>query len=115
MTGIITIRTFGYKYGRPPAEAAVMDCRQIRNPHHVLALRPLDGRDKAVQDYVRADREYRVLETLALVEVGHLLADGGTLHCGCYGGRHRSVALAEILAKGLRGMGVPVVVKHTRL
>ena len=105
----LTIITFGFKNG-PPREADVMlDVRFLPNPHYREDLRPLTGLDAKVTEYVEAgelahefyDRLFPLLDFVlpAYVTEGktHL-----TIAIGCTGGRHRSVAVAEHLARRWR-------------
>lgn len=109
--------SFGYKHGLPLDADLVFDCRFLPNPHWVEELRPQTGLDEPVRDYVLAQKE--TAEFLELVDqlLGTLLpafdAEGKsylTIAMGCTGGRHRSVVLAEELARrlGARGAGPSV-------
>jgi RNase adapter protein RapZ len=100
----------------------VFDCRFLRNPYWEQALRDLDGRDEAVEAYIRGDARFaefygRLSDLItfllpAMVEEGkaHL-----AIGFGCTGGQHRSVAVAEILAKALAEAGWPVSKRHREL
>jgi len=116
----VTVESFGYKYGLPMDADTVMDVRFLPNPHWVDELRPHTGRDPQVLEYLdRAEATHEFLEhTLNLLKflVPQYVAEGKsylTIGIGCTGGRHRSVAIAESLKKGLAGIqGVRVRVKH---
>jgi UPF0042 nucleotide-binding protein len=117
-----TVMSFGYKYGLPVDADLVVDCRFLPNPHWVPELRPLNGRDAPVRDYVLG--QVGAKEFLdAYSEVLRLLAAGYeregkhyvTLAVGCTGGKHRSVAMTEQLAARLREQGVDVTVTHRDL
>src|SRR3989475_2353173 len=106
---LITCLAFGYKNGAPADAALLIDARFLDNPYWVPELRPLSGRDKAVDDYVM--QQPAAAELLDDVEriVRRLLPlyeEKGMKHVvvafGCSGGRHRSVALAAELARRLR-------------
>ena len=108
----LTMISFSFKNGATPKDAKqVFDCRNLRNPHSVPKLRELDGRDSRVQEYVLNDPKSGGVVFQALQALGR----GETVAFGCYGGRHRSVALAEHLAKVLRANGKEVVVEHRAL
>ena len=86
----------------------VIDVRFLKNPHWEPDLRPLDGRDPAVRAFVEADPAYapfyaRLADLLTFLLPAYR-AEGKSyfgLGLGCTGGRHRSVALVEALAKTL--------------
>ena len=109
--------SFGFKYGLPQDADLVFDLRFLPNPHFVPALRPHTGLDAPVADYVFQAPEAQELLTDLEVLLRKLLpryaAEGKaylTIGIGCTGGRHRSVAMAEALAKRL-GDG-PALVVH---
>ncbi len=121
--GMMTfVTSFSFRQGLPREADLVFDVRFLKNPHYDPLLKPLDGRDQAVKDYVEADPDYgRFFETLAAL-LGPLLpryeAEGKsylTIAVGCTGGRHRSVAVAERLAQWLMGQDRAVVVSHRDL
>ena len=102
----ITFLTYGFKHGAPHETDLTFDVRFLPNPHYEADLRELTGRDQPVIDYVErsdgiADFYDRLLPLLdyllpAYVREGksHL-----TIGVGCTGGRHRSVVIAEHLAR----------------
>jgi UPF0042 nucleotide-binding protein len=117
-----TVMSFGYKYGLPVDADLVVDCRLLPNPHWVAELRPLNGLDEAVRDYVFAQdgaAEFvdGYTELLRAYERGYLREGKhfATIAVGCTGGKHRSVAVTEELAARLRGDGVDVRVVHRDL
>ena len=96
----------------------VMDVRFLPNPHWDDELRPLTGHDPKVRDYVLETRPARLRRSLRRL-LSSLLpqyeAEGRrylTVAIGCTGGRHRSVAIAEELARRLRDRGVAVRAIH---
>ena len=117
-----TVMTFGYKYGLPLDADLVADCRFLPNPHWVPELRPHTGRDAAVRDYVLAqdgatdflDRYEGVLR-LVFDGYGREGKRYALVAVGCTGGKHRSVAMSEQLARRLTGEGVDVQVVHRDL
>jgi RNase adapter protein RapZ len=114
-----TVLSFGYKHGLPLDVDMVLDCRFLPNPHWVDELRPLTGHDPEVRGYV-----LRFPETRAFLErLDELLApllpayvkEGKsylTIALGCTGGRHRSVVIADEVAKLLRRRGFEPRVQH---
>jgi UPF0042 nucleotide-binding protein len=101
----------------------VVDVRFLPNPHWIPELREFTGRDEAVRDYVLSQEgaeEFieRYLELLALIGAGYRREGKRylTLSVGCTGGKHRSVAISEELARRLSGSEHVVVgVSHRDL
>lgn len=118
----VSVQSFSYRRGLPNGVDMVLDCRFLANPHWQPELRPKDGRDPSVQAHVAADplHEAFFAQTLALVEMllPAYLAEGKahfTLAFGCTGGRHRSVTLAETMARSLAQDGWQVSIRHREL
>jgi RNase adapter protein RapZ len=117
---VVTVLSFGFKHGIPVDSDLLFDVRFLPNPHFVPELRPHTGRDaKVVKFLERSDATHEFLDhTLNLLKflVPQYVHEGKrylTVGIGCTGGRHRSVAVAEALKKGLSGIhGVRVRVKH---
>ena len=117
---VVTILSFGFKHGIPVDSDLMFDVRFLPNPHFVPALRPYTGRDPEVTRYL--DRSGATHEFLAhtlnllkflIPQYAHEGKTYLTIGIGCTGGRHRSVAMAEALRKGLAGIpGVRLRVKH---
>jgi len=109
----VNVLSFGYKFGIPADADLVMDCRFIPNPHWQSELRPKTGLDKEVSDAVLnasavpefLDRYVALFDSIAR---GYLHEGKKfiTLAIGCTGGKHRSVAVAEELAKRLNGLNL---------
>jgi RNase adaptor protein for sRNA GlmZ degradation len=101
----------------------VFDARSLPNPYRDERLRPMTGKDAAVADYMehQASVHQYFASVLSLVDasVGQYQSRGFKnlmVSFGCTGGQHRSVYLAEQLAKHLRGTsGVEVAVRHIEL
>jgi RNase adapter protein RapZ len=117
-----TLISFGYKYGTPADADQVVDCRFLPNPHWVPELRPLTGRDREVRDYVlgqegAADFVAGYASLLNIISAGYLREGKryATLAIGCTGGRHRSVAITEELARRLTDAGMDIAVVHRDL
>jgi UPF0042 nucleotide-binding protein len=114
--------SFGFKHGVPFDADLVFDVRFLPNPHFVPGLRPLDGRDARVREFVLDHDESRTL-------LGHLKEflkfllpryerEGKaylTVAVGCTGGRHRSVTLVEELRRFLDELGYAPSVVHRDL
>ncbi len=121
-TAQVTILSFGYKYGLPVDADLVVDCRFLPNPHWVPELRPHNGLDDDVRDYVLSrDGALAFLDgyeqLLALVLAGYQ-REGKTyvlLAVGCTGGKHRSVAMAQELSRRLALGGTDAHVVHRDL
>ena len=118
----VTVQSFSYKRGLPRGLDIVMDCRFLRNPHWDASLRPHDGRDAAVVNYVTADPKFAEFYQRIHEMVKFLLpaykAEGKShlsIGFGCTGGQHRSVAVTELLANSLEMAGWPVSIRHREI
>ena len=116
---VITMITFGYKFGVPFDIDLLFDLRFLPNPHFVPGLRPLTGEDARIREYIMAGHEAGEFFTRLLGFLEYLLpryrSEGKsylTIGLGCTGGKHRSVALALLIAERLREKGYDVNVKH---
>jgi RNase adapter protein RapZ len=106
----LTILTFGFKNGPPRDADLVFDVRFLPNPHYREDLRPLTGRDPQVVEHVEAGelaREYyaRLLPLLDFLLPAYV-AEGKshlTIAIGCTGGKHRSITVADRIARHLAG------------
>jgi len=117
----LLFESFAYRRGLPPEADVVLDARVLPNPHWDARLRPLSGRDADVRDYLDAQPE--VVAYVAQVEgfldtwLPKLRSETRsyvTVAFGCSGGRHRSVYLAERLARHCRENGWAEVAVHHR-
>jgi UPF0042 nucleotide-binding protein len=104
----VNVLSFGYKYGIPVDADLVLDCRFITNPHWIPELRPLNGLDKPVSDKVLGSEgvEDFVKSYVNVVQqmIPGYFREGKkyvTIAIGCTGGKHRSVAIAEEIARQL--------------
>jgi UPF0042 nucleotide-binding protein len=115
----VTVVSFGYKHGLPLDLDNVIDCRFLPNPHWVDELRPLTGLDEPVRQYVlgqpetkefldKLDELFTLLLPLYVREGKSYLSIG----VGCTGGHHRSVVLAEELARRIGENGFNPLVVH---
>jgi UPF0042 nucleotide-binding protein len=117
-----TIVSFGFKYGLPLDTDMVLDVRFLPNPHWVEELRPHNGQDPEVRDYVlgqpgAGDFLDHAVDLLSIVGRGYEREGKRylTLAVGCTGGKHRSVAMTEQIAKRLIAAGGEVRVVHRDL
>lgn len=117
----LLFESFAYRRGVPPEADFVFDARVLPNPHWDARLRPLSGRDAAVAEYLQEQPD--VATYVAQVEgfldtwLPRLRAETrsyATIAFGCTGGRHRSVYLAERLARHFRDSGWAEVAVHHR-
>ena len=110
----LLFQSFAYKRGVPADADFVLDARVLPNPHWNPELRPLSGRDAAVQEFLDAQPEAQRY----LAQIGEFLdtwlprlrqdtRSYITIAFGCTGGRHRSVYLAERFAESARNKGWP--------
>ncbi len=114
-----SIVSFGYKHGLPIDVDMVLDCRFLPNPHWIDELRAKSGTDPAVRDYVLAQRESKAflkeLDRLFALLIPAFEREGKSylaIGIGCTGGRHRSVVMAEELARLLAQRGTHARVHH---
>ena len=118
----VAVMSFGFKYGIPLDADLVFDMRFLPNPFWNPELRPFSGKDEVVRDFVLGQpgaREFLdgVLALLEPMTQGYLREGRSyvTLAVGCTGGKHRSVAMAEELAKRLASDQVGTLVVHRDL
>jgi UPF0042 nucleotide-binding protein len=117
---VLTLLSFGYKYGLPVDADLAFDVRCLPNPYFVPTLRKRTGLDRAVVAFMERDETSREfmnrLEEYVKYVVPYYVSEGKaylTVAIGCTGGRHRSVMIAERLKRALTGIpGVAVRVRH---
>jgi len=115
----VDVTSFGFKYGNPRVVDVMFDVRFLPNPHWVPELRPQTGLDEPVRTYVLEQPEAgeflsKITELLSFL-IPRYEAEGKsylTIAVGCTGGKHRSVALTEEIARFLKGEGVDVRTHH---
>jgi UPF0042 nucleotide-binding protein len=119
---VISIISFGYKYGIPFSSDIILDARFLRNPYFVQEFRDKTGKEEAVRDYVFATddaREFMTkIEDLFDFLVPRFVDEGKTyltVSIGCTGGKHRSVAIAERLKEHLSSRGIQARCRHRDL
>jgi UPF0042 nucleotide-binding protein len=118
----VTISSFGFARGVPPAADLVFDMRFLANPHWVPELREQTGLDAPVGEHVESDPAFASafarIRDLLVELLPRYAAQGKTyvnVAIGCTGGRHRSVYVAERLAAALRKAGFAPTVLHRNL
>jgi RNase adapter protein RapZ len=116
---LVSVVSFGFRYGIPADADLVFDVRFLPNPHFVPRLRRYSGKDPRVARYIRSfpqTREFmRRIESLLLYLVPLYIREGKsylTVAIGCTGGRHRSVALSESIRRKLKQKGYAAKVVH---
>ncbi|MBR6400795.1 MAG: RNase adapter RapZ [Firmicutes bacterium] len=116
---VITVLSFGFKYGIPADADLVFDVRFIPNPFYIADLKPLTGNDVAVRDYVMEQPEsgefLEKLEDMCNFLIPNYVKEGKNqlvIGIGCTGGKHRSVTLANELYTKLRKVGHSVSIIH---
>lgn len=118
----VTVTSFGFGRGMPPVADLVFDMRFLDNPHWDPSLRPLTGMDPGVGEHIERDPTFASIfakiRDLLLELLPRYAAQGKTyvnIAFGCTGGRHRSVYVAERMAKALREGGFSPTVLHRNL
>jgi UPF0042 nucleotide-binding protein len=119
---LVSVVSFGFRYGIPADADLVFDVRFLPNPHFVPRLRPFSGKDPRVARYIRSFPQtgefLRRIESLLLYLIPHYIQEGKsylTVALGCTGGRHRSVALAEVISRAVKKKGYSAKVVHRDL
>jgi UPF0042 nucleotide-binding protein len=116
---LVSVVSFGFRYGVPADADLVFDVRFLPNPNYVPQLKSKTGRDVSVRRFVDSYPQTREffsrLMDLLLYLLPHYIREGKsylTIAIGCTGGRHRSVALAEQLAGALAREGYKTKTVH---
>jgi len=115
----ITILSFGFKYGIPADSDLVFDVRFLPNPFYVPGLKELTGNDREVYDYVMDSENAKIFEKKLYEMVRFLIPNYITegknqlvISIGCTGGKHRSVTIANALAKEMKKLPYGTKVEH---
>lgn len=116
---LVSVVSFGFRYGIPVDADLVFDVRFLPNPHFIPRLRPFSGKDRRVARYIRSFPQtsqflHRIDGLLAFL-IPHYIREGKsylTVAFGCTGGRHRSVAMAGTIGRSLRKRGYQAKVVH---
>ncbi|HXW54466.1 MAG TPA: RNase adapter RapZ [Candidatus Cybelea sp.] len=116
---LVSVVSFGFRYGIPSDADLVFDVRFLPNPHFIPRLRPFSGKDRRVARYIRSfpqtEQFLHRIEGLLRYLIPHYINEGKsylTVALGCTGGRHRSVTLAEVIARDLSRTGYATKVVH---
>ena len=116
---MVSVVSFGYRYGVPTDADLVFDVRFLPNPHFVPRLREFTGKDPKVRRYIRSFPQtaefLRRVEGLLSYLIPHYAREGKsylTIAFGCTGGRHRSVMMSEAVKKYLEKRGTTAKVVH---
>lgn len=119
---LVSVVSFGFRYGIPAEADLVFDVRFLPNPYFVPRLRPLSGKNPRVAGYIRSFPQtgefLRRIEGLLFYLIPHYIREGKsylTVALGCTGGRHRSVALAEVIRRALERKGYSAKAVHRDL
>ncbi len=115
----VSVMSFGFKHGVPIDADMILDVRFLPNPHWDETLRPFSGLDQSVRDFVLGqdlsdDFLHRIDGLIGLILPAYLQEGRSyfTIGIGCTGGRHRSVAMVEEIAKRLTSVGYHPRVTH---
>ena len=115
----ISVMSFGFRHGVPPEADLVFDVRFLPNPNYVPELKSLTGRNPRVSRYIRQfpqSLEFLTrLSAMLFFLLPHYIKEGKsylTIAFGCTGGHHRSVMMAEEIAKLIQQSGYPVKLPH---
>lgn len=116
---IVTVVSFGFKYGIPKDADLVFDVRFLPNPYYDLNLKTLTGNDEEVQHFVMQydeSKEFlnRVVDLLEFLIPNYIKEgkNGLVVGIGCTGGKHRSVTLANWIHRELRDLPYSVRIEH---
>ena len=116
---MVSVVSFGYRFGIPSDADLVFDVRFLPNPYFIPRLRKFSGRNPKVARYIRSfpqtSQFLRRVEGLLKYLIPHYIREGKsylTIAFGCTGGRHRSVMLAEEIRRALAGRGYTAKVVH---
>jgi len=115
----IAVQSFSYRRGLPREADIVFDVRFLKNPHYDATLRPLTGKEPSVGAFIEADPAFAPffegLGGLITALLPRYAQEGKsylTIAFGCTGGRHRSVYVAERIARLIEAMGQRVALRH---
>ena len=116
---VVTILSFGFKYGIPEDADLIFDVRFLPNPYYIDELRPLTGNDDAIKDYVMGFEQAHIFlqKLVDMVEflIPNYILEGKNrlvIGIGCTGGKHRSVTLANALYEKLSNHDYGLKIDH---
>ncbi len=116
---MVYVTSFGFRNGVPPDSDLVFDVRFLPNPNYIPKFKHLTGKNLAVARYIRsfpqtAEFTSRISDLLVYL-LPHYIREGKsylTIAFGCTGGHHRSVMMADEIARNLGKAGYHVKVTH---
>jgi UPF0042 nucleotide-binding protein len=116
---LVSLVSFGYRYGVPSDADLVFDVRFLPNPHFVPKLRAYTGKDPRVRRYIESFPQtgefLKRIDSLLAYLIPHYIREGKsylTIAVGCTGGKHRSVMLSESMRRKLENRGYSAKVVH---
>lgn len=116
---LVSLVSFGYKYGVPADADLMFDVRFLPNPHFVQKLRRFTGKDTKVRRYIQSFPQtgefLKRIKSLLAYLIPHYIEEGKsylTIAFGCTGGKHRSVMMTEWMEHALQKMGFETRVVH---
>jgi UPF0042 nucleotide-binding protein len=116
---LVSLVSFGYKFGVPTDADLMFDVRFLPNPHFVPKLRKFTGKDPKVRRYIQSFPQtgefLRRIQSLLRYLIPHYIDEGKsylTIAFGCTGGKHRSVMMAEWMKNALERKGFATRVVH---
>jgi UPF0042 nucleotide-binding protein len=119
---LVSLVSFGYRYGLPADADLVFDVRFLPNPHFIPKLRKLSGKEPKVARYIRSFKQtgefLKRIDSMLAYLIPHYIREGKsylTIAFGCTGGHHRSVMMAEAVRRGLAKRGYTTKVVHRDL
>lgn len=119
---IVSVVSFGFKYGIPRDADLVFDVRFLPNPYYKTELRPLTGNDEAIQEFVMQFDEAgkfmnKIIDLMEFLIPNYIKEgkNGLVIAIGCTGGKHRSVTLANEIYKELKELPYSIKIDHRDL
>ena len=118
----VSVHSFSYKRGLPRGVDTLIDCRFLNNPYWQPGLRVENGQSEAVKLFIKNDKRFELFFAKTLDLIKYLLpayeAEGKnhfSIGFGCTGGRHRSVAVAELIREALAQSAWQVSIRHREM
>jgi len=115
----VTVLSFGFKYGIPADSDLVFDVRFLPNPYYIPELKNLTGNDREVYEYVMTSEQAGIFlkqlyEMVKFLIPNYILEGKNQLviSVGCTGGKHRSVTIANALAKKMQELPYSLKTEH---
>ncbi len=116
---IVSVVSFGFKYGIPRDSDLVFDVRFLPNPYYDLELRALTGNDTEIQNFVMQHDESeeflnKIVDLMEFLIPNYIKEgkNGLVIAIGCTGGKHRSVTLANEIYKEMQDLPYTVKIEH---